>query len=136
MPKTMIRKDGSRLYVTLLAYYLEFESYRNVCYEFIKISDAKQIDSPFQETTEMVEQLIDTLQQMLEPYKPPIPPSLTPTELEVASLVQHHFSSKDIADELNLSTKTVDNHRANIRKKLNLDKTEKLGQAVCRFRLK
>jgi DNA-binding NarL/FixJ family response regulator len=46
--------------------------------------------------------------------------TLTPRELEIFKLVAEGYKSKDIADYLFISVNTVDKHRANIMKKLNL----------------
>ena len=47
--------------------------------------------------------------------------SLTPTEMKVLKLVSQKYSSKEIANLLFVSTKSVENYRSRISKKLNLD---------------
>lgn len=51
---------------------------------------------------------------------------LTTREREVVKLIAEGRSSKEIADLLYISTRTVDNHRANIMEKLNLKKAVEL----------
>lgn len=48
---------------------------------------------------------------------------LTPQEIEVASLIRQGLSSKEIAAQLHLEITTVNFHRRNLRKKLNLSNT-------------
>lgn len=45
---------------------------------------------------------------------------LTPTEKRVLSLISLNKTSKEIADELNVSYKTIETHRTNIAAKLNI----------------
>ena len=47
--------------------------------------------------------------------------SLTPTEIEVAKLIMHGKTSKEIAGLMSIATSTIDFHRNNIRKKVGLN---------------
>ena len=62
----------------------------------------------------------------------PLPVNLlTPREEEVVKLIAEGHSSKDIADQLTISIKTVERHRANILEKLGMrDRTELTRYAI------
>jgi DNA-binding CsgD family transcriptional regulator len=47
---------------------------------------------------------------------------LTHKELAICNMIQQGFSSKDIASNLHLSTRTVENHRNSIRRKLGISR--------------
>jgi len=47
--------------------------------------------------------------------------NLTPTEIHVANLIRYGSDSKEIADIMGLSPRTIYNHRKNIRKKFGLE---------------
>jgi DNA-binding CsgD family transcriptional regulator len=47
--------------------------------------------------------------------------NLTPVEIEVANLIRFGSNSKEIADIMGLSPRTIYNHRKNIRKKLGIE---------------
>jgi DNA-binding CsgD family transcriptional regulator len=52
--------------------------------------------------------------------------TLSARELEVARLVAEGYSSKEIADRLDLSVRTVEKHRANIMDKINVKEVASL----------
>jgi len=55
---------------------------------------------------------------------------LTSRELEITDLIKRGYSSKEIADELNISFHTVQTHRNNIFKKLKVSNVASLIQTV------
>ena len=61
--------------------------------------------------------------------------TLTPREQEVMTLLAEGLSSKQIAEKLFISAKTVENHRANIMKKLNLHSTMELVRYAAKLGL-
>ena len=75
---------------------------RQEVYVDIMESNLKDIVSPF-------------LQELFNQYN-----HLTPAEIRVAKLVQQGKTSKEIAELVNLSTRTIEFHRNNIRKKMGL----------------
>jgi len=52
--------------------------------------------------------------------------SLTQREMEIVNLIKKGYSSKDMAEQLHISVKTVEVHRHNILKKLNLKNSASL----------
>jgi len=52
--------------------------------------------------------------------------TLTPSERRILKLIGEDYTSKEIADFLKLSVRTIDNHRQNICRKLNLHGTHSL----------
>ncbi len=68
--------------------------------------------------------LIDTnLKKILSPFSKKLSDSLislTPNEIRIASMIRQGLTNKEIAQILNSSVRTIDTHRANIRKKLGL----------------
>ncbi|HEY9166210.1 MAG TPA: response regulator transcription factor [Candidatus Kryptonia bacterium] len=59
-------------------------------------------------------------------HLPPELKELTPTEQRIVRLVAELKSNQEIADELFISKRTVENHKANISRKLKLDGTNSL----------
>lgn len=65
----------------------------------------------------------------------PSPRDLSDRELEVFEAIGRGHSTREVADHLNLSVKTVDSHRENIKKKLGLKKNIELLQAAFQWNL-
>lgn len=64
-----------------------------------------------------------------------LPDSVSGTERTIARLVAAGMSSKEIADHVNLAPRTVDNHRSNIRRKLDVSNTFALRDALQSYRI-
>lgn len=56
----------------------------------------------------------------------PALPEVSPREKEVLDLVAHGLSTKQVADKLGISTRTVETHRINMLKKLKVSNTAEL----------
>lgn len=63
----------------------------------------------------------------------PATEKLTDREMEVFRLIGQGYGTKQIADELNLSMKTIIFHRTNIRTKLNMNSTFELVQFAIHY---
>ena len=48
--------------------------------------------------------------------------NLTPTEIRIANLIKHGSSTKKIAEIMNVSPRTIETHRKNIRRKIGLER--------------
>lgn len=59
--------------------------------------------------------------------------NLTNMEIRVCAMIKLNMRSKEIADILNICQKTVDNHRLNIRRKLNLEDHTQLSTFLMKF---
>jgi DNA-binding NarL/FixJ family response regulator len=59
--------------------------------------------------------------------------TLTPREQQIMRLLAEGLSSKDIADQLFISPKTVENHRSNIMNKLDLHSTMELVRFAAKL---
>ena len=71
------------------------------------------------------------VRHLTESEKSP-PPLLTPREREVLQLVTEGQTSKDIADQLSVSVKTVDTHRQQIMAKLGVNSIAELTKYAIR----
>jgi DNA-binding NarL/FixJ family response regulator len=65
----------------------------------------------------------------------PAPSDLTPRELEVVKLLAQGRSNKEVASDLDISVKTVDAHRTNIMRKLNLRSYSELIHFAIRHKI-
>jgi PAS domain S-box-containing protein len=72
----------------------------------------------------LVEIIESNLKDIISPFVQGMPvkfAKLTPTEIQVANLVKQGKITKEIADFMNVSTKTIDRHRDNIRRKIGIN---------------
>ncbi len=73
--------------------------------------------------------------QKVQREGPPVANKLTPRETEVLKLVADSRRSREIAEILNLSTKTVEHHRSNIMQKLGLRNIVQLIRYAIKHRI-
>ncbi len=57
-------------------------------------------------------------------------PTLSKAELRICALLHLEMSSIEIASVLNISVRTVENHRSHIRQKLNLSENQSIQEAL------
>jgi tetratricopeptide (TPR) repeat protein len=82
-------------------------------------SDARQTWHAFEEQFNQVHP--ELIPRLLDRY-----PSLSPTELKICVLMKINLATKEIADILRTSPRTVEGHRRFIRKKMDLPRNENL----------
>lgn len=68
----------------------------------------------------IVSGIIDEIVYPITKKRPSVFDRLTPRELQVCAMIKEGYTSKEIADALFITKKTVDYHRSSIRKKLDL----------------
>ena len=78
------------------------------------------------DSMDVIRRQLDFSVQGLTRSKSHLADRLTPRELEIARLIREGQMSKEIADQLKISKKSVDFHRTSIRKKLNLESVDNL----------
>ena len=109
----IIRKTGGQVWLQSRIYRIDAE--------FVLV---KEIDITQAKITEA------ELTRALNMSRRPLPDSVSGTEREVAKLVAAGLSSKEIAAQIHISPRTVDNHRSSIRKKLGIQPTHTLRDAL------
>src|SRR5690606_23927875 len=62
-------------------------------------------------------------------------PEVSPREKEVLDLVAHGLSTKQVADKLGISTRTVETHRINMLKKLKVSNTAELSRKAIELNI-
>ena len=67
--------------------------------------------------------------------RPAPPVALTPREREIAVLVAEGLSTKEVAEQLYLSSRTVSNHLQNAYTKLGITSRSELPEALARLTL-
>ena len=128
-----MHKDKEYLYLSLSAgakgYLLKEDADKELFSAIEKVRQGKTYISPY-----FSEEVVDDLVQVGKGDTKTIfeTDTLTPREREVLKLIAEGKSSKEIASLLFISVSTVNNHRASIMEKLNLNKATDLVKYAIR----
>ena len=114
----IVQKTGGHLWVQSRIYKLDEDL---LLVKHIDITEAKVTEAE--------------LMRALNLQKKQLPDTISGTERTIARLVAAGMSSKEIADRVNLASRTVDNHRSNIRRKLNVSSTFALRDTLQSYRI-
>lgn len=95
-------------------------SARQMLVPWIEKLKQSRLDAEQQSYLEIIESNLTKLTSPFSQRLSSVNQSLTPTEIQVANLVEQGKASKEIAELLRVSKECVDFHRNNIRKKLGL----------------
>ncbi len=94
---------------------------KNLASPYLEVLKKSEIDDKQKKYLDMLSQSLD---QITAPFLQGVSPqslSLTPTEIKVINLVKQGKTTKEIASLLEMSAKTVENHRYSIRTKLGIN---------------
>lgn len=103
------------LEIGVLGYVLKENAVSDIVHAIYKAKDGDLYLSP-----EISAYLLKKTSALQRQSKNDLKTLLTPAETHIMKMISEYKSSKEIADELFISEKTVSNHRMNIAKKLNL----------------
>ncbi|MEO6285651.1 MAG: response regulator transcription factor [Dyadobacter sp.] len=103
------------LEIGVLGYVLKENAVSDIIHAIYKVMDGDSYLSP-----EISSYLLNKATANHKHVSTDLLGQLTPAETQIIKMVAEYKSSKEIADELFISEKTVFNHRTNIAKKLNL----------------
>ncbi|MGG7662321.1 response regulator transcription factor [Dyadobacter sp. BHUBP1] len=103
------------LEIGALGYVLKENAVSDIVHAIYKANDGDLYLSP-----EISAYLLKKTSALQRQSKNDLKALLTPSETHIMKLISEYKSSKEIAEELFISEKTVSNHRMNIAKKLNL----------------
>ena len=114
----IVQKTGGQLWVQSRIYKLEDDL---LLVKHIDITETKVTEAE--------------LMRALNLHKKQLPNAITGAERAICRMVAAGLSSKEIAAEINLAPRTIDNHRSNIRRKLNVSNTFALRDTLQSYRL-
>ena len=107
-------KEKTEIKETLLA------NIKKLVYPYIEKLENIRLDQDVQTFVNIIKSNINDL---ISPFAKPLSSkyfSLTPSEIQIADLIKHGKTSKEIASILNVSPQAISFHRGNLRKKLGL----------------
>jgi len=100
-----------------------FSEFETICRHYSALSEKKQADAKVNSLLNIHE---DYYQNLLEKY-----PDLTSKELRLCAFLKLKMNTKEIANLTNLSVKTIEVYRSQIRRKFRISKSTNLSQFIA-----
>ena len=94
---------------------------KDCCFEELAVAIRKVMANQVYLSADLVGIVVNEVRTRGEPGPKIQPTQLTPREREIVQLLSEGYSTREIADRLHVSVKTVATHRENILRKLQLD---------------
>ena len=132
--RQFLRKDGRFVWMAAQGTLLKDEQGApwGVFIYLHDITVERELKVEVEHLSNRLREVVSSIQQALN-KKRELPPDITPTERDIAAMVKHGITSRDIATARGIGVKSVENMRVSLRKKLAVDRRANLRAALQEY---